>query len=210
MTNLFFRIDSTYMIIIEPSFLINSSPLVKTYTLEEFFDLPEPTDHSKLELIHGVLYMSPMPDWRHSTIVEIINRALLTFIIHSKTKGKLYSPRAGIQTGTHTWVEPDLFYLSSELLNSFSGEMPHTADIVIEVLSLSTEKYDKTTKADTYEALNIRELWLVDPQDKTIEIRENLSSNKKWEKRVVYEIGDTLQSKVLEGFELLIDEVFKS
>ena len=198
------------MIIIEPSFLINSSPLVKTYTLEEFFDLPEPTDHSKLELIHGVLYMSPMPDWRHSTIVEIINRALLTLIIHSKSKGKLYSPRAGIKTGTHTWVEPDLFYLSSELLNSFSGEMPHTADIVIEVLSLSTEKYDKTTKADTYEALDIRELWLVDPQDKTIEVRENLSSNKKWEKRVVYEMGDTLQSKVLEGFEFLIDEVFEN
>ena len=88
--------------------------------------------------------------------------------------------------------------------------MPHTADIVIEVLSLATEKYDKTTKADTYEALDIRELWLVDLQDKTIEVRENLSSNKKWEKRVVYEIGDTLQSKILEGFELLIGEVFKS
>ena len=62
------------MIIIEPSFLINSSPLVKTYTLEEFFDLPEPTDHSKLELINGVLYMSPMPDWRHATLVEIIEK----------------------------------------------------------------------------------------------------------------------------------------
>jgi Uma2 family endonuclease len=198
------------MIIIEPSFLINSSPLVKTYTLEEFFDLPEPTDHSKLELIHGVLYMSPMPDWRHSTIITKINQKLFTYIINSKLGGQLFYPRAGIKTGTHTWVEPDLFYLSSELLNSLAGEMPHTADIVIEVLSLSTEKYDKTTKADTYEALNIRELWLVDPQDKTIEIRENLSSNKKWEKRVVFEIGDTLQSKILEGFELLIDEVFES
>ena len=198
------------MIVVEPSFLINSSPLVKTYTLEEFFDLPEPKDHSKLELIHGVLYMSPMPDWRHSTIVEIINRSLVTFIIQSKTKGKLYSPRAGIKTGTHTWVEPDLFYLSSELLNSLAGEMPHTADIVIEVLSLSTEKYDKTTKADTYEALDIKELWLVDAEDKTIEVRENLSSNKKWEKRVIYEMGDTLQSKILEGFEILIDEVFDS
>ena len=198
------------MIIIEPSFLINSSPLVKTYTLEDFFALPEPKDHSKLELIHGVLYMSPMPDWRHSTIVEIINKLLVTFIVRSKIKGKLYSPRAGIQTGTHTWVEPDLFYLSAELLNSLAGEMPHTADIVIEVLSLSTEKYDKTTKADTYEALNIRELWLVDPQDKTIEVRENFSSNKKWGKIVIYEMGDTMSSKVLEGFELLIDLVFEN
>ena len=197
------------MIVVEPSFLINSSPLVKTYTLEEFFDLPEPKDHSKLELIHGVLYMSPMPDWRHSTIITKINQKLFTFINNSKIDGQLFYPRAGIKTGTHTWVEPDLFYLSSELLNSLAGEMPHTADIVIEVLSLSTEKYDKTTKADTYEALDIKELWLVDPEDKTIEVRENLSSHKKWEKRVIYEMSDTLQSKVLEGFEILVDEVFE-
>jgi hypothetical protein len=49
----------------------------------------------------------------------------------------------------------------------------------------------------------------VDSENKTIEVRENLSSNKKWEKRVIYELGDTLKSKVLEGYELLIDEVFE-
>ena len=38
---------------------VNTSPLVKTYTLEEFWALPEPSDHSKLELIAGVLYMTP-------------------------------------------------------------------------------------------------------------------------------------------------------
>lgn len=42
------------MIVIEPGFLINSSPLVKTYTLDEFFALPEPKDFSKMELINGV------------------------------------------------------------------------------------------------------------------------------------------------------------
>jgi hypothetical protein len=42
--------------------VITTSPLVKTYTLQEFWDLPEPSDHSKLELIKGVLYMSPPPD----------------------------------------------------------------------------------------------------------------------------------------------------
>jgi hypothetical protein len=41
---------------------VNTSPLVKTYSLEEFWELPEPPDHSKLELIAGVLYMTP-PSW---------------------------------------------------------------------------------------------------------------------------------------------------
>ena len=41
--------------------VITTSPLVKTYTLQEFWDLPEPKDRSKMELIKGVLYMSPPP-----------------------------------------------------------------------------------------------------------------------------------------------------
>jgi Uma2 family endonuclease len=41
--------------------VITTSPLVKTYTLQEFWNLPEPADHSKLELIKGVLYMTPRP-----------------------------------------------------------------------------------------------------------------------------------------------------
>jgi len=34
---------------------VNTSPLVKTYTLDEFWALPDPPDRSKLELIAGVL-----------------------------------------------------------------------------------------------------------------------------------------------------------
>jgi hypothetical protein len=39
---------------------VNTSPLVKTYTLEEFWELPEPPDHLKVELIAGVLYLTPL------------------------------------------------------------------------------------------------------------------------------------------------------
>ena len=46
--------------------VITTSPLVKTYTLQEFWDLPDPADHSKLELIKGVLYMTPPPDFPHN------------------------------------------------------------------------------------------------------------------------------------------------
>jgi Uma2 family endonuclease len=38
---------------------INTSPLSKTYTLEEFWQLSDPPDRSKLELIAGVLYATP-------------------------------------------------------------------------------------------------------------------------------------------------------
>jgi Uma2 family endonuclease len=49
---------------------VNTSPLVKTYTLEEFWALPEPPDHSKVELIAGVLYMTPPPGYNHDKAVS--------------------------------------------------------------------------------------------------------------------------------------------
>ncbi len=195
------------MIVVDSSFLINASPLVKTYTLDEFFALPEPKDFSKMELINGVLYMSPMPDWRHSNIIEKLNFLLVTFLGKANIGGRIYRPRAGIQRTKTTWLEPDLFYLSKESLVRFEKEIPTTADLVIEVLSLSTFEYDKTTKADTYEALGVRELWLVDADTKQIEVRENLNANTKWDRIVVYEQGDILESKVIEGLHFSIDDI---
>jgi Uma2 family endonuclease len=197
------------MIVIDSSFLINSSPLVKTYNLDEFFALPEPNDFSKKELINGVLYMSPMPDWRHSNIIEKLDSLIRNYIWSKNIGGRIYRPRAGIIRTNTTWLEPDLFYLSKESFHRFEKEIPTTADLVIEVLSLSTFEYDKTTKADTYEALGVRELWLVDVDAKQIEVRENLNANTKWDRIVVYEEWDVLESKVIEGVKFAIEEILR-
>ena len=50
---------------------INTSPLVKTYTLEEFWQLPDPPNGEKLELIAGVLYMTPPPDQTHNKVEDV-------------------------------------------------------------------------------------------------------------------------------------------
>jgi Uma2 family endonuclease len=178
-------------------FSLNSSPLVKRYTLEELNQLPEPEDHSKLELIDGVLYMSPLPLAEHSDAIEKIDSYLRNQIFSGYLRGKIYRPRAGIRTGKNTWLEPDLFFLNEETAIRFSNTIPTTADLVIEVLSPSTEEYDRKTKADTYSALSVRELWLVDLVGKTIEVRENPNANKSWERYVLYTWGEVIQSPVL-------------
>ena len=93
---------------------VSTSPLVKTYTLEEFWELPEPPDHSKLELIAGVLYMTPPPGYLHDNAVSRLNRLLTEHLIKTGDKGTLYIPRAGIMRGPNSWLEPDLFYVAAE------------------------------------------------------------------------------------------------
>src|SRR5207253_6882439 len=150
---------------------INTSPLVKTYTLEEFWALPDPPDRSKLELIAGVLYMSPPPEYTHDNVVARLNRLLIAELIRLGNKGTLYAPRAAIWTSERTYLEPDLFYLSKETERRLDPERRTTADLVIEVISPGSAIYDRNTKADTYAALGVKELWLIDEIAETVEVR---------------------------------------
>ena len=148
-----------------------TSPLVKTYTLEEFWQLPDPPDRSKLELIAGVLYMSPPPEYAHDYVVSKLLRLLTTHLIETDDKGSLLVPRAAIWTSARTYLEPDLFYVSAELEARFDPKHRDTADLVIEVISPGSAFYDRNTKAETYAALGVRELWLIDEAAQTVEVR---------------------------------------
>jgi len=125
---------------------VNTSPLVKTYTLEEFWELPEPPDHSKLELIAGVLYMTPPPGYRHDDAVSRLIRLLSDFLSQSKDSGTLYVPRAAIWTSPNTYLEPDLFYVSAETGSRLEPNRRTTADLVVEVISPGSAIYDRNTK----------------------------------------------------------------
>ncbi len=185
---------------------VNTSPLVKTYTLEEFWALPEPPDRSKVELIAGVLYMTPPPDYTHNNAVSRLIRMLSEYLIKSGDKGTLFVPRAAIWTSANTYLEPDLFYVSAETEAQLDPKHPTTADLVIEVISPGSAIYDRNTKADTYAALGVKELWLVDEAFKMIEVRNPTPSGSGTGK--VYSGDDKLRSAVFSDLELDVGRVF--
>jgi Uma2 family endonuclease len=186
---------------------VNTSPLVKTYSLEEFWALPDPPDHSKLELIAGVLYMSPPPEYTHDNVVGRLTLLLAAEIVRLGIKGRLLSPRAAIWTSERTYLEPDLFYLSKETEAGLDSQRRTTADLVIEVISPGSAIYDRNTKADTYAALGVKELWLVDEKAETIELR-SLAGDRYLEGQV-FAKGDRLQSIVIADLSIQVTKVFE-
>jgi Uma2 family endonuclease len=186
---------------------VNTSPLVKTYTLEEFWALPDPPDHSKLELIAGVLYMSPPPEYTHDNIVSRLNSLLVLELARVQAKGRIYAPRAAIWTSNRTYLEPDLFYVSAETEARQDPEHRTTADLVIEVISPGSAIYDRNTKADTYAALAVNELWLVDEIKEVVEVR-SLSGDRFLEGEF-FAKGDQLISKVIPTITIAVARIFE-
>jgi Uma2 family endonuclease len=186
---------------------VNTSPLVKTYTLEEFWQLPDPPDRSKVELIAGVLYMSPPPEYTHDNIVTRLIRLLTLELVRLGDAGKLFAPRAAIWTSDNTYLEPDLFFLSRDTEAGLDPKHRTTADLVIEVISPGSAIYDRNTKADTYAALGVRELWLVDETGEGIEVRE-LRGDRYGEGQV-FARGDQLTSIVIQELVIAVTDIFQ-
>jgi Uma2 family endonuclease len=183
------------------------SPLLRRYTLEEFWALPEPEDRTHYDLIGGNLFMVPPPDPPHGSVVSRLTKSLLAFLTGNNIAGNVYYPREAIYT-EDTYIEPDLMYVSSQLEVKMAGRRT-SADIVFEILSKSTAIYDKTNKADTYLALGVAELWLLDADAKTIEIRNAVirKGSLAWEIRR-YRAGASASSLVLTGWQVSIDDTF--
>ncbi len=187
--------------------VIAFSPLLRRYTLEEFWALPEPDNRAHYELIGGYLFMVPPPDPPHDDLDHRLVVSLVNFLTAHGMPGRVYHPRASIYLDD-TYVEPDMMYVSNELAARM-GERRSSADVVFEYLSKSTANYVRTTKADTYLALGVRELWLIDPETKTIEVGYRLIKNGKplWE-RVRYDAKEWAESRVLAGWRVSVGELF--
>lgn len=194
----------------ETTIEVNFSPLMRRYTLEEFWALPEPGDRAHYELIGGFLFMVPPPNPPHGSVASRMTRSLIRFLDANNIEGEVHHPHESIYIRAEgsTYLEPDMMYVSRELRQKM-GKKRTSADIVFEYLSRGSSVYDRTTKADTYLALGVRELWLIDPFSNTIEVRYAAKINEilVW-KAIKYSSGQHAKSRVLEGYEVSVDDLF--
>ena len=182
----------------------------RRYTLEEFWALPEREDHVQYNLIGGYLYMVTPPNPPHGDLAADMARALFEFLIAKQIDGKVHFPKEPIYRRAEgsTYLEPDLMYVSPALREQM-GSKRTSADIVFEFLSRSTSVYDRTLKANAYLALEVGELWLVDPVTESVEVRHRTTTDDTpvWE-ICNYSRGQNAKSRVLDGWEVSVDELF--
>ena len=102
---------------------------------------------------------------------------------------------------------PDISFFCTEKSKDFAPtRMQFPApDWVIEVLSPSTEKYDRETKFQDYAAHGIGEYWIIDAEHQTIE--QYILQNEDYDLLLKAKDG-TIQSVVLPEFKIPIRSVF--
>jgi Uma2 family endonuclease len=134
--------------------------------LEVYQNLPEGT---LAQLIHNQIYMSPSPTNAHQKVLDKIYRRLGNYV-EEKSLGETRVAPFDVHLNRRNVYQPDIMFIANENLPELKEDGFHGApDLVIEILSPGTWRFDKEDKKDEYERSGVKEYWMIDPSDKTTE-----------------------------------------
>ncbi|RKX73627.1 MAG: Uma2 family endonuclease [Spirochaetes bacterium] len=139
----------------------------KTYA--DYAKLPEGAPY---QLIGGMFVKSPSPTVNHQRIIKRIAQTLIP--LEEKGLGELFHAPIDVYLSDTETYQPDIIFITVERLFIIGEKKIEGApDMVIEVLSPRTAYYDLGHKMKTYQKSGVREYWVVDPMEKSIELYEN-------------------------------------
>jgi Uma2 family endonuclease len=176
----------------------------KTYTYADYEKLPE---HPAYQLIDGDLVMTPAPTPYHQEILGRMYTTLREFVQHHKLGIVLPSPIDVYLTETETY-QPDIVFVSKERMEIIGEKkIEGPPDLLVEILSPGTAYYDLIHKNRIYDTSGVKEYWIVDPQEATIEVLENTSEGFLVAGRV--RTRGRVNSRLLKGFGIDIEPLLR-
>lgn len=128
-----------------------------------------PDDGKRYETVHGELLVTPAPRAWHQEVVSRIYVSLREYVV-TCVHGHLFQSPADISWGPDILVQPDLFVVDLEEARSMDWSRMKNLFLTVEVLSPTTARYDRHTKRRLYQEVGIPFYWIVDPDEKVVEV----------------------------------------
>ncbi|MFQ5794295.1 MAG: Uma2 family endonuclease [Candidatus Bipolaricaulia bacterium] len=178
------------------------------YTYQDYKSLPE-SEAERYELLEGELVMVPSPSFEHQRISGNLEFLLRNFVQQNDLGIVLDAPFDVhfIEEGEDKVAQPDILYVSKERSHVITEEEIRGApDLVVEILSPGTAERDRGYKKTLYARHGVVEYWLVDPEAKTVEVFAQ--GEQGFETVRVYQRSEVLNSPLLKGLEIDLQEVF--
>jgi Uma2 family endonuclease len=141
----------------------------RRWTWTEFARLPS-AGGTRHEVIAGELFVTPAPGLTHQAVVTDLVTLLNSFVRRHEL-GRVFSGPVDVLLAEGDYLEPDIVFVRAGregLLTERGIEGP--PDLVVEVVSPSTESRDRGLKLDRYRRFGVGEYWVVDPGAGEVEV----------------------------------------
>jgi len=184
----------------------------KHYTYGDYKHWPE---DERWELIDGVAWdMSPAPARRHQKIFGELFTQINLFLKNKKCE--VYAAPFDVllpgedepaEDDVSTVIQPDISVICDEKKLTDKG-CTGAPDWIIEILSPYTAKKDMDIKFHLYQRHGVKEYWIVDPGNMYVHVYLLNEEGKYPEDPNIIVSGEQIESTVLKGFLLEMDDLF--
>jgi Uma2 family endonuclease len=174
----------------------------------EDFDRAEAVGGHLYELSRGVITVSDVPGRKHLEQVHAINQQLY---LYKAAHPEVIRMIAGggqckvLAEAFESERHPDIFIYKTQSPDSDDIWSVWVPEIVIEVVSPSSEKRDYEEKPPEYLAFGVSEYWIFDEAKQQVTVLQRAGG--RWRTGVLT-AADTIKTRLLPGFELNIAAVF--
>ncbi|MDR0507797.1 MAG: Uma2 family endonuclease [Dysgonamonadaceae bacterium] len=192
-----------------------SLDLNKRYTYADYLTW---TDDKFRELLNGfVRLMSPAPTLKHAVVLRRLGTPLVNYIDSKGGDCQVFyapfdvrlprKPDEKDDKQIYTVVQPDICVVCDNSKLDERGCLG-APDMVVEILSLLSQRYDLNEKFNLYEAVGVKEYWVVSPKEKGINVFI-LQEDGKYDRGTVYEGNVNVPVLTLKGLNINTEELFK-
>ena len=131
-----------------------------------------PSDGKVYQIVDGEVSVTPAPSPFHQRSSKRLQRQLEAYFETSGT-GEVFDAPIDLILSSHDVTQPDIVVVADPSSITRRGiEAPPL--LVVEVLSPSTEKFDRHVKARRFAALGVPHYWVLDPDQRRLECYTNV------------------------------------
>ncbi len=146
---------------------LNHPPAAKRWT---FADLMQFDETERYEIYDGRLIpMAPAPNLYHQRIAGRLHLLLSAFVQTGELGEVLFAPVDVVMSEENT-AQPDLLFIAKENAGIAQNLVSGAPDLVVEILSPSSIRRDRYEKQEQYARFGVKEYWIVDPANRSLEI----------------------------------------
>lgn len=179
------------------------APLI---TRHDYQEMPEGPPY--FQVIEGSLVMSPLPNTFHQDIIGNMVVLLYAYLKRHPV-GLVYIAPLDVFLSDVNVYQLDVIFISSARRSIVTERgIEGAPDLVVEILSPGTAHYDRGSKRKVYARTGVKELWLVDPDVKSIQVY-HLNRNAETPS-ATHDASATFTSALLPGLRIKAAAVFKS
>lgn len=188
---------------------MNALPRECSYTYEDLLSWDGPV---RYELYDGQPMAMASPSDVHQTVSGEIFRQIANYLMGKKCRVftapfdvRLFEQPGDNPRTVDTVVQPDLMVVCDPKKIDEHG-IRGAPDLVVEILSPSTQRYDRLLKFNRYMRAGVPEYWIVDPDTRSVSVYT--LEEDAYHAATVYVAGSTVPVSVLEGCVIDLSTVF--